>query len=292
MQHPGISLTDSDAICLLQWYLAMGVDETIAQSPQLHIKARTPLPATDTAKLTPASSSSQHTNLKTLASAHITPLEYTGSPTPLTVTQGFAAAKAQAVALADSASTLEALENAVLQFGGCALKKTAMKTVFIDGNRKSQILIVGEAPGQDEDRQGIPFCGVSGKLLDSMLQYAGLNRSKDYLISNTVFWRPPGNRQPTEEEIALCRPFVEKLIALVNPKCILLVGGTATKALLHDTRGISKLRGNIFFMQIPHLQNPIKTFVTFHPSYLLRQPLARQHAWSDMLAFADAATAI
>jgi DNA polymerase len=148
-------------------------------------------------------------------------------------------------------------------------------------------MFVGEAPGADEDRQGVPFCGVSGQLLDKMLSFIGLARSENFYITNTLFWRPPGNRQPTPEEIEMCRPFVEKHIALVNPKLLVLVGGTATKAVLNETRGITRLRGQAFTYRNGYLDREIPVRVIYHPSYLLRTPTAKKQTWADLLDIRD-----
>jgi len=188
--------------------------------------------------------------------------------------------------LADNAKTLAELEAAVRAFDGCAIKKTANKTVFCDGNPKARVMIIGEAPGAQEDIQGIPFCGPSGKLLDAMLAAIGLDRTSVY-ISNTVFWRPPGNRQPTPEETATCLPFVEKHIALVNPALLILSGGTATTTLLNKDTSISRLRGKFYDYTNPYLKTPIPTVVTYHPSYLLRSPGQKRLAWHDLLMIKD-----
>lgn len=129
--------------------------------------------------------------------------------------------------LADSANTLEDLRNSLMNFNGCGLKKLATNTVFSDGNPRSPIMFIGEAPGSNEDFQGIPFCGESGKLLDNILASINISRKDNAYITNTVFWRPPANRQPTQEEIDICRPFIEKHIALINPKLIVLIGNVA-----------------------------------------------------------------
>lgn len=186
-------------------------------------------------------------------------------------------------AAANNVSTLEELKNTIKGFDDCGLKKTATNTVFADGNPESKIMLVGEAPGENEDLQGIPFCGASGKLLDATIASIGLNRTNVY-ITNTIFWRPPGNRRPTPEEIAICRPFVEKHIALVAPKLIVLVGGTATEALLNITSGVTKLRGKQYEYMNQYLSKSIPAMVTYHPSYLLRQPTQKRQAWQDMLA--------
>lgn len=198
------------------------------------------------------------------------------------------AAIAEARTLADGADTLETLYDAIRSFNGCALKKTATNTVIAQGVPESGLMFIGEAPGADEDRQGVPFCGASGQLLDKMLGFIGLNRAENFYITNTLFWRPPGNRKPTVEELDICRPLVEKHIALVKPKRLVLVGGTATQALLDDTRGITRLRGQMFSYNNAYLDAEIPVHVIYHPSYLLRQPAAKKQTWADLLALKTA----
>lgn len=173
-------------------------------------------------------------------------------------------------------STLDDLKEAVLKID-CQLKKTARNTVFSDGDPSSEIMIIGEAPGQEEDEQGKPFVGQSGKLLDNMLLSVGLKRS-DVYISNILFWRPPGNRTPSAEEITLCMPYVEQHIKLVNPKILLLLGGVAVKSILNTSESISKLRG------MKNVYNGIDTIATFHPAYLLRSPGQKATAFRDFIS--------
>ncbi|MCF8462733.1 MAG: uracil-DNA glycosylase [Rickettsiaceae bacterium] len=168
-------------------------------------------------------------------------------------------------------------------FEGCALKKDAINTVIADGNPKANIILIGEAPGATEDSMGIPFCGESGQLLDAMLHSIGLSRKTNVYISNTVFWRPPDNRKPTEEEIAICKPFVERLIALVNPKLIILVGSTAGTSLLGKDFQISKMRRNFVSYNNQYLTNEITVTAIFHPAYLLRQSSNKKTSWYDLL---------
>ncbi|MCE3233712.1 MAG: uracil-DNA glycosylase, family 4 [Rickettsiaceae bacterium] len=184
---------------------------------------------------------------------------------------------------AENCNSLDELRKIVTGFQGISITKTATNTVFADGNPNSNIMMIGEAPGAEEDAQGIPFCGASGKMLDQMFSYVGLVRAKNFYISNTLFWRPPGNRRPTPEELAICLPFVEKHIALVNPKLIILVGGTAVTALLDDKNGITKMRGKFFDYSNRYVAEPIKVTAVFHPSYLLRSPGQKKLAWQDAL---------
>ncbi|NRB10432.1 MAG: uracil-DNA glycosylase [Rickettsiaceae bacterium] len=185
--------------------------------------------------------------------------------------------------LADEVKTLAELKETLQQFTGCSLKKFATNTVIAEGVSSAKILFIGEAPGANEDKYGIPFCGESGKLLDNMLASIGISRKSNAYITNTVFWRPPGNRRPTQEEIDICRPFVEKHIALINPKLIVMVGSTAATSLLGNHDGISKIRKNNYLYNNRYLTKPIKTTAIFHPAYLLRQPMQKKTTWYDLL---------
>jgi len=187
--------------------------------------------------------------------------------------------------------TIEDLRSAIAAFEGCALKKTATNLVFAAGNPSAKVMLVGEAPGADEDRQGIPFVGVSGQLLDRMLATVGLDRTSVY-ITNILPWRPPGNRQPTPQEIAACKPFVEKHIALIQPQILVLVGGVAMKALFNTNDGIMRLRGTWRTYTPPGLKVPIKAIATYHPSFLLRSPGQKAQSWQDMLMIKKALSSI
>ncbi len=183
----------------------------------------------------------------------------------------------------EAAKTVQDLEAAVLAFSGCKLKLTATKTVFADGNPDSKLMLIGEAPGASEDAEGIPFCGRSGQLLNNIFASIGYPREELY-ISNTIFWRPPGNRRPTKEELAICKPFVEKHIALVKPKLLILVGSTAVEALLGDETSMHSVRDNHYLYTNQYLDGEkIATFAIFHPSYLLRQPQKKKLMWYDIL---------
>jgi uracil-DNA glycosylase family 4 len=190
---------------------------------------------------------------------------------------------AQARTIADQCSSLLELRQALENFEGLSIKKTANNTVFSDGNAEAEIMVIGEAPGANEDEEGIPFCGVSGKLLDQTLRSIGLTREKELYITNSIFWRPPANRKPTAEENAVCLPFVEKHIALMKPKLILLIGSTAASALLQSSETISRLRGKFYRYNNVYLKEEIPVAVIFHPSYLLRQPLQKKTVWFDLL---------
>ncbi len=181
----------------------------------------------------------------------------------------------------DKITDLAQLKNAIKSFDGCKLKNSAKNTVFADGNPNAKIMLIGEAPGKDEDIKGIPFVGLAGKLLDKMLSSIKLERSQVY-IANIIPWRPPGNRQPTNEEILLCVPFIQKHIELVRPKILVLLGGTATKALLLLDEGIMRSRGKWHKYSSYGLANPILTRAIFHPAFLLRSPSYKKLAWEDL----------
>lgn len=195
-------------------------------------------------------------------------------------------AAAQAAALAATAGTLAELKAAIAGFEGCALRDTATNLVFSDGNPEARIMLVGEAPGADEDRAGLPFVGASGQLLDRMLGSIGLDRSR-VLITNILPWRPPGNRTPTETEIATCLPFVMRHIALVGPEMLVLLGATAVRALTGQTQGIRRVRGRWQALSVPGIDVPLPCLPTYHPAYLLRSPLAKREAWADLLTLRE-----
>jgi uracil-DNA glycosylase family 4 len=183
--------------------------------------------------------------------------------------------------LSDKCNTIEELKSVVEKFDYLEIKQYATNTVFADGNPKSDIMLIGEAPGANEDKYGIPFCGQSGKLLDNILAAIKIDRTCCY-ITNTIFWRPPANRRPTTSEIDTCRPFVEKHVALINPKVIILVGSTAVESLLGVKTPMGQLRNQTFKYKNDYLKSPIDTFVIFHPSYLLRQPSQKKTMWIDI----------
>ena len=197
---------------------------------------------------------------------------------------GPAAPLETARALAAAAQTIPELQAAVEKFEGCALKTTARTTAFCDGATDAPVLLLGEAPGKEEDEQGKPFVGRSGQLLDRMLAQIGLSRRSNLLISNTIYWRPPGNRDPTQGEIVACLPFVERLIELSQPKLLLLTGKAAAHTVLKREDGVMKLRGRRLYYQREGLPTPVNAMVMLHPAYLLRQPQQKRLAWADLLA--------
>ncbi len=249
--------TPRDLVEALRWQIEAGADEAIAETPQDRLAAAAAQPEP-------------------------TPEPTSSPPSPPPPTPEPVANATTAHALAAAAQNLDELRQALEDFEGCALKATATNLVFADGNPDAHIMLVGEAPGADEDRQGVPFVGVSGQLLDRMLAAIGLDRGSAY-ITNMLFWRPPGNRNPTAAEIASCLPFVERHIELVDPEILVLVGGTAAKTMLGQSQGIMKLRGRWFNFETGRMTRPIPALAIFHPAYLLRSPAQKRSAWRDML---------
>jgi uracil-DNA glycosylase len=254
--------TDRDeALATLDWLIHAGADEAIADTP-LDRMAPSPSASSPVVRAAPASNP---------------------APPPDGGLMSNDGALASARALATAATTLDELRAALNAFDGCPLKQTAMNLVFADGNPQANVMVIGEGPGANEDRQGLPFVGVSGQLLDRMLAGIGLDRTTAY-ITNVLFWRPPGNRTPTPSEIAACLPFVERHIELVDPDYLLFMGGIAAKTLLGRREGILKLRGHWAHYQHVGLARPIPAMSSLHPAYLLRQPAQKRLAWRDLLA--------
>ncbi len=278
MQQPQ---TTEDVLAALQWYAEAGVDLAVNNTPTNWFALPKPGKAKPTAAPEATASSAIAATPRPAAPSFSPPPKAT-APAPH-ATQGTQEAVAKAKEAAAKASTITELRAAVEAFAGCALKKMATNTVFADGTENAPIMFIGEAPGADEDRQGIPFCGTSGQLLDKMLAAIGLSRAENAYISNTVFWRPPGNRNPTEEELMICRPFVEKHIALAKPKLLVMVGGIAMKSLLNETQGITRMRGHEHRYHHDQMDAAIPAYALFHPSYLLRQPAHKALAWKDLL---------
>ena len=194
---------------------------------------------------------------------------------------------AEARALAAAADSLEALKAAIAAFDGCPIKfeGAARQSVFYRGAEDAPVMVIGEGPGAEEDAQGLPFVGRAGQLLDKMLHAAGL--TDRVLITNTVFWRPPGNRTPTPQEQMICAPFVERAISLVRPKILLLVGGASAKAMLKKDEGILSLRGRWFEWRSPEGDLELPAMPTLHPAFLLRQPAAKKRAWIDLITLTE-----
>jgi DNA polymerase len=267
------SLDRDTLAALLAWQVEAGAIDAIGTEPvnRLARKPASPAPSQQASSPPPPVSSAPEAK----------------TATPRTVVRAPSAAPttgdANGAQLAEAAKTFEELRAAVAGFDGCALKKTATNLVFSDGNPEARLMLIGEAPGADEDRVGKPFVGVSGQLLDRMLAAIGHDRT-NALITNVLFWRPPGNRTPTPSEIGACLPFVERMIEIVDPTALVLVGGIAAKTMLARSEGIMKLRGRWLEFQTPRMSRPVPTIATFHPAYLLRSPGQKRLAWQDFLA--------
>jgi uracil-DNA glycosylase family 4 len=186
---------------------------------------------------------------------------------------------------ARTAPSLEALRALLEKFDGCSLKFTATRLVFADGNPQARVMFVGEAPGRDEDIEGLPFVGRSGKLLDRMIAAIGLDRSSAY-IANVIPWRPPGNRTPTPQETQICLPFIQRQIELVNPDVLVTLGNPSTQTLLSTREGIMRTRGRWFDYDTG--TRVIRAIATFHPAYLLRSPSYKRMSWQDLRTIAKA----
>ncbi len=267
-----------DLASLLKWYVDHGLDETIGEEAidRFAVAAQTPAPAVAHAAPAALAALAAPTPLRPAAPS---PAAAPRAPVPLESPQLVEDART----LAAGCATIADLEAAIRAFEGCALKRTAKNTVFADGLPTAPVMIVGEAPGADEDRLGKPFVGVSGQLMDRMMGAIGLGRSEGFYITNILFWRPPGNRTPTLAEQAMCLAFTRRHIELVRPKLLILAGGTAAKAVLDTAEGIMRLRGKWTGVRLDD-GTEIPTMPTFHPAYLLRTPASKRQSWFDLLA--------
>jgi uracil-DNA glycosylase family 4 len=277
-EAPGPPIPAASALALLEWQIAMGADEAIGE---IAADRLAPPPPPPTAVAMPAAVLPAPRR-PTAAAAPPVVAPAVVSP-PGAFAESLAEAAQSARLVAAGAATIEALGALVAAFDGCPLKRTATTTVFMDGNPAAPVMIIGEAPGADEDRIGRPFVGRSGQLLDRMLAAIGLDRTT-VQITNVIYWRPPGNRKPTSAETAACLPFVLRHIALARPQVMVLAGGTAASALLPLSEGITRLRGRWFELAVPGLDAPVPTLPMFHPSFLLRAPERKREAWRDLLA--------
>ncbi len=273
--------TDPALLEALKWQIEAGADEAIGAEPLDRTAA--PARAAATPGLAEASAAPPQPPAAP-ARAASAPVPAAKRPASLASTSEN---QASAQRLAAEARSIDDIRAALEAFEGCPLKATATNLCLFDGNPQAKIMIIGEAPGAQEDRQGKPFVGPAGQLLDRMLAAIGLDRSRVY-ITNLLYWRPPGNRNPTPGEIAACLPFLERQIEILQPKLLLLVGGMSAKTLLHRSEGILKLRGRWADYHHPRLGHPIPALPTLHPAYLLRQPAQKREAWRDLLSFAEA----
>ena len=259
----------------LDWYRVMGVDEVIGEQPVDRL-----VPEARAGRHGAAAGTAQPALPAAVVGGAGSPARRPPAQAHLLQSAGSAAASAREIAAA--CHDLAMLEAAAGEFDGCALRETALNLCFADGGPDAEVMLIGEAPGAEEDRLGKPFVGQSGKLLDKMLATIGVQRSSVY-ITNVIYWRPPGNRSPTQAEIAACQPFLERQIELLKPKIIVFLGGIAARGLLGVKEGVTKLRGRLFVYTTADGVR-IPAMVTFHPAFLLRQPGQKRLAWRDLLA--------
>ncbi|RMF13084.1 MAG: uracil-DNA glycosylase [Alphaproteobacteria bacterium] len=273
---------------LLSWYRLAGVDTPVSSMPRDRLVEHMPA--------TPSSAATNHSRVKIgpMATAPVAP----SGPDPVpgsssgpavpeeTLPAALRDSAADAETIAAACRTLAELRAAVEGFDACALKRTALHTVFADGAEDAPLMAIGEAPGADEDRIGRPFVGASGKLLDRMLAEIGVSRDRNIYITNVFFWRPPGNRKPTPVETAQCLPFVRRHIRLKRPRILIALGATAVQALLGIDKGITRLRGRWLTYHDDEL-GEVPLLPVFHPAYLLRQPQGKAQFWRDLLTLRD-----
>jgi DNA polymerase len=264
---------------LLAFYLEAGVDCALAEEPADRLSE--PVIPPGAATTTRAEPDSDEANLArpTRPAIVTAPAAFAeAAPSPDT-------AIASAREAARTAPSLEVLRSLLENFEGCALRSTATRLVFADGNPQARIMFVGEAPGREEDIEGLPFVGRSGKLLDRMIAAIGLDRSNVY-IANVIPWRPPGNRTPTPHETQICLPFIQRQIELVDPDILVTLGNPSTQTLLSTREGIMRTRGRWFDYDTG--TRVVRAMATFHPAYLLRSPSYKRMAWQDLRAIAKA----
>jgi len=264
-------------VSLLDWYRSVGVDEAVGEVATDWLARGARAPGADVS-LQYRPQQAPTTDVATAEADLPRPVRRFPTASP-------DAALSQARLAARSAESLEALGAALARYEGCALKATAKNLCFFRGARRARLMLIGEAPGREEDLEGKPFVGRAGQLLDKMLAAIGLGEA-DVHITNIVYWRPPGNRTPTPQEALVCRPFLERQIELVEPELIMLLGGAAAKHVLEVTDGIMRLRGR--WRQIEIGSRSIKAIATLHPAYLLRTPAHKRLAWRDLLSVREA----
>lgn len=269
-------LNEAELVAALDWYRAVGVDLAVGEEPVDRFATSAAAPRRSSPIPPPAG--------QPAAALIAAPrLQRGGDSPPVApaLVTSLTADPAETRAIAAAAPTLEALRAAMDAYEGCTLKKRATQLCFADGNPEAEIMLVGEGPGEQEDLVGKPFVGRAGQLLDRMLAAIGLDRSKVY-IANMVPWRPPGNRDPSPEELALCTPFLVRQVELVAPKFVVTLGNVPTKSLFQTGNGITRMRGQWKELDIGN--HRVRTLATLHPAYLLRSPASKALAWRDMLS--------
>jgi DNA polymerase len=277
--NPTDPMTPEEAAALLAFYVEAGVTDALGEDAIDRYQA-TPSPETAPMPAEPRPTGAPAAPRRAPIERPVEPAPARATP-PATIPLSETEAVSTARRIAQACKTLDELRDALAGFEGCALRYTAKNLVFADGNPEARIMLVGEAPGRDEDLQGLPFVGRSGQLLDRMLASIGLDRTKVY-IANTLPWRPPGNRAPTPAEQAICEPFIERQIELSRAEILVLVGGVSAKQLLRTDTGIMRLRGRWSTYRAG--DRDIPALPIFHPAYLLRQPAQKRLAWRDLLS--------
>ena len=272
-----MAIATEELVALLRWYIDQGVDEAIDEEQVDRFALSSPAPV----PVSPAPAPVVKAQARPVAPTPLRPPMPAPARGPVPIESPQLVEDARA--LAESCGTLAELEAAVRGFDGCVLKRTAKNTVFADGTPGAPVMVVGEAPGADEDRLGKPFVGVSGQLMDRMMEAIGLTRDGGFYITNILFWRPPGNRTPTVAEQAMCLAFTRRHIELARPKVLVLAGGTSVKAVLDTTEGITRMRGKWVSYRLGD-GSELPTMPTFHPAYLLRTPASKRLSWLDLLA--------
>lgn len=281
---PTMPLTPEEAAALLAFYVEAGVSDALGEEAVDRYQLAPQKAAPDAERVPPPRAPSGEARRAPLARAPLTGMEEPApirAQAPATIPLEEREAVSSARAIAEGCRSLDELKDALSKFEGCALRYTAKNLVFADGNPEARIMLVGEAPGRDEDLQGLPFVGRSGQLLDRMLASIGLDRTGVY-IANTLPWRPPGNRPPTAAEQAMCEPFIQRQIELSKAEILVLVGGVSAKQLLATDTGIMRLRGRWSTYRAGGRDIP--ALPIFHPAYLLRQPAQKRLAWRDLLS--------
>ncbi len=268
------NLSPEEAAALLAFYVEAGVSDVLGDEPVNRYALSDTVPAS-----VPREAPPQAREARPEPRRELSPPAHAAAPSSIPLEDAQAAESAREIAA--RCATLDELRKALATFEGCPLRYTAKNLVFADGNPQARLMMIGEAPGRDEDLRGLPFVGRAGQLLDRMLASIGLDRSSVYII-NTLPWRPPGNRTPTPAEHAVCMPFVERHVELVNPDIIVLLGGVSAKQMLRTDTGIMRLRGKWSSIKVGEREVP--ALPTLHPAYLLRQPAQKQLAWRDLLS--------
>jgi uracil-DNA glycosylase len=278
-----------EAQAALAWLVEMGADEVARDEPIDRFAASMAKPAVP--KMEPPVPASDSYGVKPNPNAPLLFPEAQKSRSSAAKPPSQSDGAADARALAASCNTLEEIVAALQRFDACPLKKTATNLCFSDGNPRARLMLIGEAPGRDEDIQGKPFVGRAGQLLDKMLAAIHLSRTSpqpesSVFITNTVFWRPPGNRTPMEAETSMCLPFLNRTIEILEPRFIVCLGATPTQRLTGRTDGILKLRGKWLTHRVGDRDIPL--LATLHPAYLLRQPSQKRLSWRDLLSLREA----